>query len=95
MEGMRVTYDRLAPFLNSYNAVQAVPQIEVPTYFFQGKRDLNTPSVFAKEYFDQLIAKSGKWWIELEDAAHFPMYEQPLMFLEVLKKATLSEREGK
>jgi pimeloyl-ACP methyl ester carboxylesterase len=90
LEALRGNLDRLGEFLNEYVLMRAVPRIDVPVYFVQGRHDMNTPTALAKEYYEALIAPRGKHWIEFEDAAHLAMYEEPHRFLEVLK-ATLDD----
>lgn len=86
MKGMKVLFNELSSFLYSYDAHQFVPKVSVPVTFVQGKFDFNTPTHLARNYFDQLDAAKGKAWIEFENSAHFPFYEEPEKFLEVLKK---------
>ena len=90
VEALKGNLDRLGEFLNSYVLKKAVPKLDVPVYFVQGRHDMNTPTELAKEYFDDIEAPRGKHWIVFEDAAHLPMYEQPQQFLDVLK-STLQE----
>lgn len=87
MEGMRSVFNSLSSYLFKYDALKAVPKILVPTYFVQGKYDFNTPTILARDYFDELNAPKGKHWVEFENSAHFPFYEEPGKFLEVLKRA--------
>jgi pimeloyl-ACP methyl ester carboxylesterase len=50
-------------------------------------RDMATPTVLAKEYFNQIKAPKGKQWVEFPNSAHFPMYEESTAFAEILKRA--------
>ena len=93
MEGMAVVFNSLSDFLYKYNASKFVPEVEMPVYFVQGRHDLNTPTELARNYFDDLKADAGKTWIEFDESAHFPMYEEPNRFLQVLKSASGSKND--
>ncbi len=84
---MFTIWHQIEPFLSTYKAVSAVPSLRVKTYFAQGKFDLATPTALARDYFDKVHATSGKTWVSFEHSAHFPMYEEPAQFLELLKRA--------
>jgi pimeloyl-ACP methyl ester carboxylesterase len=84
-EALRMSVDHLAGFLNSYVLSAAVPRLDVPVWFVQGKHDMNTPTVLTEEYFQLLDAPHGKHWALFDESAHFPMYEEPQKFLQVLK----------
>jgi pimeloyl-ACP methyl ester carboxylesterase len=88
-EALQVSLDHLAGFLNSYILRDAVPRLDVPVWFIQGKHDRNTPTVLTEEYYQVLEAPAGKHWVRFDESAHFPMYEEPQKFLQVLK-ATLA-----
>jgi pimeloyl-ACP methyl ester carboxylesterase len=85
VEALKGNLDQLAEFLNEYVLMKAVTKLDVPVYFLQGRHDMNTPTVLAKEYFDALEAPKGKHWIVFEDAAHLAMYEERQKFLDLLK----------
>lgn len=56
-----------------------IRKIDVPVFFFLGRRDLNTPSELAVQYLDRLDAplKRIVWF---EKSAHFPFFEEPDRF---------------
>lgn len=85
--GMQKIWPQISPFLFSYNAMVSVPEIDVPLVFAQGNQDMATPTILAKAYFNQILAPKGKQWVEFPRSAHFPMYEEPKAFLELMKKA--------
>jgi pimeloyl-ACP methyl ester carboxylesterase len=87
-EALRISLDRLAGFFNSYVLSAAVPRLDVPIWFVQGKHDRNTPTVLTEEYFQVLEAPRGKHWVLFDESAHFPMYEEPQKFLQVLKSTS-------
>jgi pimeloyl-ACP methyl ester carboxylesterase len=63
-----------------------VARVEVPVFFFLGRRDLNTPPALAAAYLDRLEApvKGLEWF---ERSAHFPFLEEPERFREALLRA--------
>lgn len=50
--------------------IEEVPEIKVPYYLFQGKKDLNTPYTVAKKYFYEIRAPH-KEMFSFENSAHF------------------------
>ena len=70
----------------------AVRQVDVPTFFISGKHDLTTPATLSKAYLDDLSAPMNKYY-EIDEAAHFPFFEQPQEFALVL--AEIVERTSK
>jgi pimeloyl-ACP methyl ester carboxylesterase len=87
IENMRALWNQLAGFVNTYVAAKSVPRLDVPTYFVQGKYDLNTPTHLALAYFHALKTNKPKEWSEFPNSAHFPFYEEPDAFLNVLRRA--------
>ena len=86
--GATIWAEAYGPTIAKYNAAIAVPSLKVPVYFAQGQFDLNTPTSLASDYFQALTAPEGKKWILFEHSAHFPMYDEPEKFLELLKEAS-------
>lgn len=87
-KAMLTIWHQIEPFLSTYKAISVVPSLQVRTFFLQGRFDLATPTQLAKSYFDEVRAPQGKDWVLFEHSAHFPMYEEPAKFLEVLKRAS-------
>ncbi len=67
----------------SVNVMERVPQVEVPVYFCMGRHDHVASTTLAQEYFDRLAAQK-KTWIWFEDSAHYPPFEEPGAFVQVL-----------
>lgn len=88
LDGMKVVFNELAEYLYRYDALNVVPEVDVPVYFIQGRYDFNTPTHLARNYYEEISAKRGKYWIEFDASAHFPFYEEPENFLNVLRRAT-------
>ena len=64
-----------------------IRKIDVPVFFFLGRRDLDTSSELAVQYLDRLDAplKRIVWF---EKSAHFPFFEEPDRFhIEMLQTA--------
>lgn len=72
--------DKEVRYLDYKNKIKSV---NVPIYFFCGKYDYETPSKLVEEYFNLLSAPS-KELIWFENSAHFPFYEEPLKFNEIM-----------
>lgn len=70
-------YDR------SRNLITDTSEFAVPVAILMGKHDMTTPYPLAREYFEAIDAPD-KRWIEFEDAAHFPFFENPKEFTEVM-----------
>ena len=68
-----------------------VTRLNVPVYFFEGRRDYTSPGSCAVEYFNRLTA-SSKTMIWFEKSAHFPFLEQPLAFAAALDRTASETR---
>jgi proline iminopeptidase len=64
----------------------ADPVLRIPVLFALGRHDCNTPSNAAAAFLDRLQApyKSVTWF---ESSAHFPFWEEPARFGQVLRQA--------
>jgi len=65
------------------NLFEQAPKVDVPVYFFQGRYDYSTPGDVVARYYKMLDApqKSLLWF---EGSAHFPHWEEPQKFVDVL-----------
>ncbi len=66
--------------LLSYNTIQQVPQLLVPAYYFNGRKDYNTPLELLEKYFKVLDAPKGKKLVIFEESAHTPFLGEPNKF---------------
>ncbi|WP_105618152.1 alpha/beta fold hydrolase [Vallitalea okinawensis] len=66
--------------INFFNTIQ---EIEVPAYFCMGRYDYASPSMIVDKYVKQLKAPK-KECIWFEHSAHFPDYEEPVKFVNLL-----------
>jgi len=75
----------------SVNLFEQAPRIEVPTYFFLGRHDFNTPPEIAERYFEQLDAPKGKYIVWFDDAGHMIPFEKPIEYSKALIHTVLKE----
>jgi pimeloyl-ACP methyl ester carboxylesterase len=66
----------------------------VPVILVMGRHDLHTPYQPAKAFFDQIEAPIKKF-ITFERSAHFPMFEEPGLFLVTLVEEVLPLAGGR
>lgn len=69
--------------MTSINLVERIPKIEIPVYFCIGRHDHVASPILAQQYFDRLAAPR-KTWIWFENSAHYPPFEEPEAFVNVL-----------
>ena len=72
---------------NHFDLRAAVPRIEVPITFFQGRHDVGTNPTVVERYAAALDAPRGKSFVWFEDSAHMPYDEEPSRFREALLRA--------
>ncbi|WP_456279219.1 alpha/beta fold hydrolase [Bacillus sp. AK128] len=58
--------------INEVNLKKEVLELQMPVYIFQGKHDKITNYDLTKEYFEDLSAPAGKYFITLDQSAHYP-----------------------
>ena len=63
----------------SGDLMDAVTEVSVPVYFFTGRFDYCDPFTLTEQYFHKIKAPE-KRLIWFENSAHFPFYEEPLVF---------------
>ena len=71
------------------NLFNDIDSMQVPVYIFQGLYDYQTPSIVAKEFFDQLKAPE-KAFYSFSNSAHSPLYEEPDKFNKILREEVLN-----
>jgi pimeloyl-ACP methyl ester carboxylesterase len=57
---------------------------DIPVFVIMGARDAVTPVAIARDWFDHVHAPA-KSWSAVEGAAHFPHFEQPERFAELMQ----------
>lgn len=65
---------------------QHAPRLEVPVFFLAGRHDYAVTATVAHRYFDALQAPRRKEFIWFEDSSHFPNFEEPRKFQEVMNR---------
>jgi pimeloyl-ACP methyl ester carboxylesterase len=60
-------------------------QFSIPVALIMGRHDMVTPTQLANEYFDKIEAPLKAWYV-VDEAAHFPHFEQPEHFTTALSE---------
>lgn len=71
--------------MQNVNLIKDVPEFKIPVYFCVGRYDYTTPYELVEKYYNQINAPK-KELIWFENSAHFPNFEEPEKFAEVMKK---------
>lgn len=71
---------------------QRAPRIDVPAFFLAGRHDYAVTATIAHRYFEALQAPRGKEFIWFENSSHFPDFEEPRKFQQVMK--SILQRTG-
>jgi len=66
--------------LNPFDSRKLGPDFAIPVFIFQGDKDLNTPTVLARDYFAWIHAPS-KEFVVIKDAGHSAIITRPDAFL--------------
>ncbi len=69
----------------NYDYRTEIPELEVPAYFISGEYDYNCPWELVEDYCDKLTAPD-KGFYKISNAAHSPLWENPLMTCDILKQ---------
>ncbi len=64
---------------------EEIKSIKTPVYFIQGKYDYNTPSELVRDFYVMMDAPR-KEYIEFENSAHSPNYEEPVRFCREMRR---------
>jgi pimeloyl-ACP methyl ester carboxylesterase len=87
------SFDLLAPQMQALRLIEQVPQVQVPVFFAVGRHDQLAAPELTRAYFDALRAPC-KHWQWFEDSAHFPQWEEPEAFHQLLLTRVLPVVEG-
>lgn len=80
----------LYPTFSVFNAPASFPKLDVPIFFFHGRKDRVVSPDPAKRYLDSLIAPR-KGWVWFENSAHNPHWEEADKYRsEVLRVTSLT-----
>jgi len=77
--GFLFSLDAMWAEVSVLNLVKAVPALQMPVFFFLGRRDHQVPAETSVAYFDVLTAPSKKllWF---EESRHEPFVDEPAKF---------------
>ena len=79
MRGFRFSIDAMWDEVSKINLIESVPMLEMPVFFFIGRRDHWVPAQASKEYFDVLLAPS-KSFVWFDESGHEPFVDEPAKF---------------
>lgn len=65
--------------------IDTITAFEMPVAFVMGVNDMVTPVSQARAYYDKIAAPERRWY-DFERSAHFPFYEEPERFAEVMRE---------
>lgn len=77
--GFRFSLEAMWPEVSRLNLVDAVPELQVPVFFFLGRRDPWIPPEVSAGYFEALSAPSKKL-VWFEKSGHEPFVDEPDKF---------------
>ena len=90
-QGFEFTMNAMWEEMKTVDLAKEIQSIKVPVYFFEGKYDMNVPTVLVEKFYDNLGAEKGKKLIIFEDSAHMPMIEEKERYQELLIDVVLKE----
>jgi pimeloyl-ACP methyl ester carboxylesterase len=79
MRGFRFSLDTMWAEVSRLNLQQCAPALQMPVFFFLGRRDNFVPPVSSVAYFDALTAPSKKL-VWFEQSRHEPFVDEPAKF---------------
>lgn len=83
--GFQYSYDHLwREIFYKADLFEQAPRIEVPVYFLLGRYDEVVTTNVTKRYFDVLDAPRGKHLIWFEGSGHWPHFEEPQKYRDLL-----------
>ena len=65
---------------------QRAPRLDVPVFLLAGRHDYAVTAKVAHRYYDALQAPRGKEFIWFEHSSHFPNFEEPQKFQEIMAR---------
>lgn len=78
------------PEVKEINFRKTHTKFKIPIYIMSGSYDYDTPYKLSKEYFDMIDAPK-KEFLWFDYSAHFPFYEQPAEFNDVIMNKVLTD----
>jgi pimeloyl-ACP methyl ester carboxylesterase len=86
--GSRYSLEHHWAVVPAANLNNAIPVVEVPVFFIQGKYDYQVSTILAKQYFENLDAPYKQFYV-FENSAHSPCFEEPEKFADIMKNDVL------
>lgn len=87
--GLAATFGQVYPQLYGVDLRMECPRVDVPTYFFLGRHDINAPTALAQEYLESLKApRKGLIWFE--HSGHSPWINESEKFAEELLRVRIT-----
>ena len=68
-------------------------KFQIPVFIFDGRLDMNTPSVLVEDWFD-MIEAPRKELIWFEESGHNPMGDEPEKFKKLLRERLMEVKES-
>jgi len=93
--GFEFTMNAMWEEMSNVDIAKEIQSIKVPIYFFEGKYDMNVPTVLVERFYDNLDAEKGKNLIIFEDSAHMPMIEEKERYEDLLINVVLKESHNR
>jgi len=79
VRGFRFSLDAMWSEVSRLNLVDLAPKLEMPVFFFLGRKDHWVPTETSLEYFEALTAPSKKL-VWFEESGHEPFVDEPRKF---------------
>ena len=79
MRGFRFSLDAMWAEVSRLNLIELAPALQMPVFFFLGRKDHWVPPETSVAYFDALTAPS-KQLVWFEESGHEPFVDEPAKF---------------
>lgn len=79
MRGFRFSLRAMWSEVSRLNLIELVPALQMPVFFFLGRKDHWVPAEISVAYIDALTAPSKKL-VWFEDSGHEPFVDEPAKF---------------
>ena len=79
LRSFRFSLDAMWAEVSALNLIKAVPALQMPVFFFLGRRDHQVPAETSVAYFDVLTARSKKL-VWFEESRHEPFVDESAKF---------------
>ncbi len=90
IRGLTSTLNTVYQQLYELDLRKQATELEVPVYFFEGRHDINAPTVLAEEYYNLLKAPAKKL-IWFEHSGHSPWITENELFVDMMVNEVLNK----